>query len=229
MDLGASITGSRYIGLLAAAALIAVGCTASAPVTDSSLAARSTPTASPVPVPAVTATSAVDSVTTEPARVPAEPAASPTAVPTEEPTAIVVDVAAVVVTPEQTTAPAPSPEPDAPASPTPVPAPTPEPSASAPSPAPIVLPAPAPTATPAIPAAPATPTATYPPFNRTTQFVPLNNPRFVSAVERTDLGDDAFVLGLDWNGEQRAYPLSMMAYHHIVNDTVAGEPALITF
>ena len=76
---------------------------------------------------------------------------------------------------------------------------------------------------------PPTPTPTFPPFSRTTGFVPLTNPRFVNAADRTDLSNDAYVLGLDWNGEQRAYPLSMMAYHHIVNDTVAGDPALVTF
>ena len=40
---------------------------------------------------------------------------------------------------------------------------------------------------------------------------------------------DSYVLGVVSNGESRAYPLDMMWYHHIANDTIAGRPVLITF
>jgi hypothetical protein len=85
---------------------------------------------------------------------------------------------------------------------------------------------PAPTSLLSTPASP-DPVAT--PLRRPTQFVPLDDPVFVLADQRTDLPDSAFVLGLDLFGEQRAYPLQMMAYHHIVNDTVGGNPTLITY
>ena len=67
------------------------------------------------------------------------------------------------------------------------------------------------------------------PLRRPTQFVPLDDPVFARADQRTNLPDSAFVLGLDLAGEQRAYQLQMMAYHHIVNDTVGGNPTLITY
>ena len=66
-------------------------------------------------------------------------------------------------------------------------------------------------------------------YTRRTPFVPLDNPEFIAAHEATDLGDDELVLGLDWQGKARAYPIRMLTYHHIVNDTVAGSPLLITY
>ena len=41
--------------------------------------------------------------------------------------------------------------------------------------------------------------------------------------------DASYVLGIANNGEARAYPLDMMWYHHIANDTVGGEPWLVTY
>ena len=66
-------------------------------------------------------------------------------------------------------------------------------------------------------------------FSRRTPFVPLDNPIFLSSSEATYLEDDELVLGLEFGGEARAYPTQMMWYHHIVNDTVAGQPILITY
>lgn len=60
-------------------------------------------------------------------------------------------------------------------------------------------------------------------------FVPLDNPSFLAAHEAGYLGDDELVLGVEWAGEARAYPLRMLRYHHIVNDTVEGEPLLVTY
>lgn len=59
-------------------------------------------------------------------------------------------------------------------------------------------------------------------------FVPLDDPVFMLASQST-LGADEVVLGLAWNGEYRAYPVGMMAYHHIANDEVRGSPILITY
>jgi hypothetical protein len=40
---------------------------------------------------------------------------------------------------------------------------------------------------------------------------------------------ESLVLGLDWRGEARAYPLSMMWFHHIANDNIGGWPVLVTY
>ena len=56
----------------------------------------------------------------------------------------------------------------------------------------------------------------------------LDNPLMVSADQATWLEADAFVLGLERNEEARAYPVAQMAYHHIANDVIDGEPILVT-
>ena len=66
-------------------------------------------------------------------------------------------------------------------------------------------------------------------FSRRTPFVPLDNPLVLSAQEATFLDDDELVLGVEWQGEAHAYPIRMLRFHHIVNDTIAGRPLLITY
>lgn len=58
----------------------------------------------------------------------------------------------------------------------------------------------------------------------------IDNPKFVSAVEADNfLKDDDPVLGLSYKGVARAYPHRIMNWHEIVNDTVAGDPILVTY
>ncbi len=66
-------------------------------------------------------------------------------------------------------------------------------------------------------------------YQRDSRFVPLDNPDFIAADEAGFLDAEDLVLGLTIAGESRAYPISMMTYHHIVNDTIGGRPILITF
>ena len=66
-------------------------------------------------------------------------------------------------------------------------------------------------------------------YSRRTPFVPLDNPALLSVEGATYLRDDELVLGMEWGNEARAYPVSMLTYHHIVNDTVGGRPFLITY
>ena len=66
-------------------------------------------------------------------------------------------------------------------------------------------------------------------LGRGTRFVPLDNPEFVSADEATFLEPDDRVLGLTVGGESRAYPISMMTFHHVANDELGGLPVLVTF
>jgi hypothetical protein len=37
------------------------------------------------------------------------------------------------------------------------------------------------------------------------------------------------VVGVAWNGETRAYPLRILAWHEVVNDTLAGRPIAVTY
>ena len=60
-------------------------------------------------------------------------------------------------------------------------------------------------------------------------FVPLDNPEFLAADEDQFFGDDELVLGVEWAGEFRAYPVRMLRYHHIINDTAGGVPLLVTY
>ena len=82
------------------------------------------------------------------------------------------------------------------------------------------------------PSATATPTLTGAPRSlrgRGGGFVPLDDPAFLPASAAAFLGDDELVLGYDRDGEARAYPVSMMFWHHIINDTVQGRPLLVTY
>ena len=61
------------------------------------------------------------------------------------------------------------------------------------------------------------------------RFVPLDNPDVVSAEAASFLQPDDRVLGVTVNGDSRAYPISMMTFHHVANDIVGGERVLVTF
>ena len=60
-------------------------------------------------------------------------------------------------------------------------------------------------------------------------FPPLDHPSIATIEEASWLNDGALVLGAVQNGEARAYPLSMMRFHHVANDELGGEPYLVTF
>ena len=56
----------------------------------------------------------------------------------------------------------------------------------------------------------------------------------VLTVGRGGAGQDLSQAGapvheVERGGEARAYPISQIEYHHIVNDTIAGEPYLVTY
>ena len=60
-------------------------------------------------------------------------------------------------------------------------------------------------------------------------FVPLDDPVFLAADEADYLGDEELVLGVEWADEVRAYPVRMLRYHHVINDSVGGSPLLVTY
>jgi hypothetical protein len=43
------------------------------------------------------------------------------------------------------------------------------------------------------------------------------------------LDEGSLVIGVEHNGEARAYPIRFLVYHHQVRDTVGGKPVLITY
>ena len=58
----------------------------------------------------------------------------------------------------------------------------------------------------------------------------IDNPQFESIAEAGLWLDDLEpVQVVDLNGDVRAYPVQVMVWHELVNDTVGGEPVVITF
>ena len=55
---------------------------------------------------------------------------------------------------------------------------------------------------------------------------PIDNPKFIEVSAVSDLGEREPVIGLEINGDARAYPLRVMTWHEIVNDRVGGCPPL---
>jgi hypothetical protein len=57
----------------------------------------------------------------------------------------------------------------------------------------------------------------------------IDQPKFVAVTEASDLPPQEPVISIQIGGEARAYPLRIMIWHEIVNDTVAGVPIAITW
>jgi len=56
----------------------------------------------------------------------------------------------------------------------------------------------------------------------------LDSPQFVSPAE-TQFGDQELIIGLEINGDARAYPYAILNWHEIVNDVVGGVPVAVTY
>jgi Protein of unknown function (DUF3179) len=58
----------------------------------------------------------------------------------------------------------------------------------------------------------------------------IDNPKFISVQEASkQLEDSDLVIGLNINGDIRAYPLQILVWHEIVNDKVGGVPVAGTY
>ena len=57
----------------------------------------------------------------------------------------------------------------------------------------------------------------------------IDQPNFVNARAADFLENDDRVLGLDYKGVKRAYPIRILNWHEIVNDQVGGEAITITY
>jgi hypothetical protein len=60
-------------------------------------------------------------------------------------------------------------------------------------------------------------------------FAPVDRLEFAVAADLTTADPEDMLLCVKLGGESRAYPVRMMAYHHIVNDVVGGVPIVATY
>ena len=59
-------------------------------------------------------------------------------------------------------------------------------------------------------------------------FHPVDSPQF-QAESDSKLDKSEMVLAIQFGNASRAYPISQMAYHHILNDVVEGVPVAVTY
>lgn len=57
----------------------------------------------------------------------------------------------------------------------------------------------------------------------------IDNPKIVAIRETYGIGDVEPVVTVVIGGEQRAYPLQVLTWHEVVNDTVGGVPIAVTY
>ena len=57
----------------------------------------------------------------------------------------------------------------------------------------------------------------------------IMNPSFILGKEATFLGKEDRVLGIKGSNESKAYPIKILNWHEIVNDTLEGNPIVITY
>ena len=60
-------------------------------------------------------------------------------------------------------------------------------------------------------------------------FNPLKNSAYAKVSEANFVKDDEMVMAVNINGEAVAYPVLQMAYHHVVQDVVGGQPITATY
>jgi hypothetical protein len=60
-------------------------------------------------------------------------------------------------------------------------------------------------------------------------FRPLPRLAFAEAGEAKHVAEGDLVLGVVSGEEARVYPVRALAYHHVVNDVVGGEPIVATY
>ena len=58
---------------------------------------------------------------------------------------------------------------------------------------------------------------------------PVDTPRFLEVDQVDFLADNEPVLAVDIDGDARAYPVQILMWHEIVNDTVGGVPVSVTY
>jgi hypothetical protein len=61
------------------------------------------------------------------------------------------------------------------------------------------------------------------------RFLPATDPATLSAGEAEFLQPEDEVFGVVVEGRARAYPVTMISYHHVVNDSIGGVPIAVTY
>jgi hypothetical protein len=59
-------------------------------------------------------------------------------------------------------------------------------------------------------------------------FHPIAGPKFLAQAE-SKLDAKEMILAVSLGSDARAYPISQMAYHHVLNDVVGGVPIAVTY
>ena len=57
----------------------------------------------------------------------------------------------------------------------------------------------------------------------------IDDPQFLTAAQADFLADSDIGLGIVYKGEARFYPYQILVWHEIANDTVQGDPLLVTY
>ncbi len=57
----------------------------------------------------------------------------------------------------------------------------------------------------------------------------LDDPKLITAAEADYLRDDDLVFGVEINGDARAYPLRIMGWHEMFNETIGGVPVALAY
>jgi hypothetical protein len=60
-------------------------------------------------------------------------------------------------------------------------------------------------------------------------FRPVTSPAFAKPSEVDFIGDNDMVLAVENNDEAVAYPVRLMAYHHVLHDVVGGTAIAATY
>jgi hypothetical protein len=50
-----------------------------------------------------------------------------------------------------------------------------------------------------------------------------------SSTSNNKILDEKLIIGVDINGQYKAYPIQLIAYHHQVQDTIGGRPIMVTY
>ncbi len=59
-------------------------------------------------------------------------------------------------------------------------------------------------------------------------FHPIDSQQFLAQSE-SKLDSKEMIMSVSFGSETRAYPIRQMAYHHVLNDVVAGTPIAVTY
>jgi hypothetical protein len=60
-------------------------------------------------------------------------------------------------------------------------------------------------------------------------FAPLKTAEYARTREAAFVDDADMVIAVELHGDAVAYPVRQMAYHHVLNDEVGGEPVVSTY